>query len=273
MSKDVRQEVSIEDIQAYLAFTRATLSKARGIVLNMLEENFSKDTKPDQSFVTDVDLAVEEMVRSEVLSAYPEHGVLGEELPTINPDSEFRWITDPVDGTQNLVHRLPTFGCILGLHFQGRPLVGGIDHPLLDLSYTAGLGCGAWENDTRLKIIDKQHESLDQNEIVALATRAMFERSGEGELFDKFMKHHDSTRVFYDCFSTTRVVAGQAGALAEFNVRIWDLAATEILITEAGGVYEEVRLTPQPQAKEPLRSVLIGKPSVVAHIRKHFCNS
>ena len=267
---DPRNSLTQKEIQEYLAFVRELLAKGRKIVQEMMDVAFSATTKADESFVTAVDLAIETMVREEVQKRFPEHGVLGEELPTINPNAEYRWITDPIDGTQNLVHRLPTFGCIVGLHYKGSPVVGGIDHPLLDLCYTAGFGLGAWENQMPLQIEDSACEELDVNEIVALATRAMFERSGEGEQFDAFMAKHPSTRVFYDCFSTTRAVAGQIGALVEYNVRIWDLAATEILITEAGGVFKEIKVLPQPGAKEPLRSVIIGKPSVVALLTSQF---
>src|SRR5439155_2295528 len=69
---------------------------------------------------------------------FPDHGVIGEEYPPTRRESAFQWILDPIDGTEEFVHGVPTFGTMLALHHRGVPLVGVIDDPALDIRVHAG---------------------------------------------------------------------------------------------------------------------------------------
>ena len=68
--------------------------------------------------------------------------MLGEEYPPTRPESPFQWIMDPIDGTEEFVHGIPTFGTMLALHHRRVPLVGVIDHPALDIRVNAGAASG-----------------------------------------------------------------------------------------------------------------------------------
>lgn len=269
---DVRSEVPSEDINCLLKELRDLIQQATRLVQEKVKNSFSRELKKDNSFVTEIDLAVEDLLRNFVQTKYPSHGVLGEERPNYNADSEFQWITDPVDGTQNLVHGIPTYGIVMGLHYKGRPLVGVISHPALNLHYWAAWGCGSFCNGDRLEIKDGgvfEGEQFDIQEVIALSTRACFARSGEENYFDLIMKEHPSTRVYYDVFSTTRVIEGQIGLVVEFNMKAWDIAATEILITEAGGSYRVLRNLKNSEGPNYV-SIIAGKPKMVEKAYKIF---
>jgi hypothetical protein len=109
------------------------------------EQGFSVETKLDRSLVTDVDRAVERQWER-LERWFPDHGVIGEEYPPTRAASPFQWIMDPIDGTEEFVHGIPTFGTMLALHHRGVPLVGVIDHPALDIRVNAGVGLGTHRN-------------------------------------------------------------------------------------------------------------------------------
>jgi fructose-1,6-bisphosphatase/inositol monophosphatase family enzyme len=265
MHNDIRNEVSSAVIDEIYNSVRLLTVDATALVRKMVSERFSREMKKDQSFVTEVDFAVEDLIRSFVTANFPDHGIVGEERDDVRPDADFQWITDPIDGTQNLVHGVPTYGIVIGVHYKGRPVAGAISHPMLDLEYVGALGKGTFSKGRQVIIDDSElvdGVTIDPQEILALSTRACFERNGEGALFDSLMKEHPSTRVYYDIFSTTRVIEGQIGGLLEFGMKIWDIAATEILVTEAGGRFETVRTIHNPGGYA-LVSILAGKPSIV----------
>jgi histidinol-phosphatase len=272
MENDIRETLSKELIQKLYTSVVYLLDSATDLVKAKVSERFGRELKKDQSFVTDVDFAVEDLIRAYVLKEYPDHGIVGEEREDVNPDADFQWITDPVDGTQNLVHGIPTYGIVIGVHYKGRPVAGAISHPPLDLKYTAGFGMGTFCGDRAIVIDDSElldNARVDPQEIIAVSTRACFARSGEEDLFEGIMKKYPSTRVYYDIFSTTRAVEGQAGAVIEFGMKIWDIAATEILITEAGGAFEVLRNVEVPGGV-PLISIIAGKPSVVSVMKEEL---
>ncbi len=222
--------------------------------------------KADASVVTEVDLAAETLLRQLISARYPTHGVIGEEFPPLNKQADFQWILDPIDGTNNFAHGVPTFGIIIGVHFRGEPLVGVIDHPALDLRYSGARGMGAFCNDTRLAIVDA--ESLTPQEIVCLGVRSNFVGSGDEQRFDDFMKFHANCRIYYDCFGLTRAIHGQVGAQVTFNLNLWDVSACQVLVEEAGGMYRS--LGTRQVGDKTMYHIAMGKPGIVREILPYF---
>ena len=98
--------------------------------------------------VTQADVASQEAVRRAVLTAFPEHSLLGEEdapADTAQDRTDFRWILDPLDGTTNYMHKVPHYSVSLALERNGELLVGAVYDPVLDECFTAAKGEGALE--------------------------------------------------------------------------------------------------------------------------------
>lgn len=264
---DIRDNLPPEQINEIFEFVTAFSTSAGDLVRELVKEKFSKEEKRDKSFVTEVDFKVEDLLREKVGELFPDHGLVGEERASINPDADFQWIIDPIDGTQNLVHGIPTYGIVVGCFYKSRPIAGIINHPALRMEYYGAYKKGAYRDGVRLQIQDNPEQDAFRQEVIALSTRDCFKRLGKENIFDTMMKEHASTRVYYDIFSTTRAIEGQVGALLEFGMKCWDIAATEILITEAGGHYEEYSRFKNSEGLEII-SLIIGKPSVVAQIKK-----
>ncbi len=242
------------------------------VVCEMVKAKISKDTKADKTFVTEVDLAIEKIVRDYVLLNFPEHGIVGEENADHNPSANIQWIVDPIDGTQNLVHGIPTYGIVIGVFDRETAIAGAINHPILNLEYYAALGRGCYKNGEKIEIHDCKLGSdrrIDSQEIITMSTRSIFERSAEESLFDSLVKDYPAHRVYFDVFSTTRAVEGQAAAVVEFNMKIWDIAATEILINEAKGKFVKVREV-QKEGSRKMYSIVAGKPTAVEQLVKEL---
>ena len=102
------------------------------------------DRKGDDSPVTIADRRAEEHLRRRIAEAFPEDGILGEELPERPGASGFRWILDPIDGTKSFIHGVPLYSTLIGIEHDGRSVAGVILIPALDECVYAVEGGGAW---------------------------------------------------------------------------------------------------------------------------------
>ena len=86
--------------------------------------------KIDGSPVTNFDKELEVILRRYIHDKYPEHGIIGEELPAVNPSAEFIWLLDPIDGTLAFLTGIPVYGTLISLLHNGFPILGIIDIPM-----------------------------------------------------------------------------------------------------------------------------------------------
>jgi histidinol-phosphatase len=249
--------------RAALRFARL----ARRVGEKRIAAGFRTRLKRDASFVTDVDLAVEHAVRAAIGRVFPRHGVFGEELPPVRPDAEFQWILDPIDGTTSLKNGIPFYGTIIALHYRGRPLVGVIDLPALDRCYSAGVGLGAWCDGRRLRLRDVARRDLPR-EVISVGDRARFVQCRAGAGFDRLMREHGQVRGYIDCIAHAFAAEGLIGAAVDYGVKLWDIAATQLLVEEAGGRYV---CAYRSRGRDPaLYGIVCGKPAVVRWLMRRY---
>ena len=129
---------------------------------------------------------------------------------------------------------LPTFGTLLALEDVAarRALIGVIHLPALAETYWAAKGSGAWCNGERVQVAPPR---ALRDCIVSAPAEYHFRLAGIAESHQKLRKQAPHLRCFADCWAHAMVARGSIDALAEFNLSRWDIAATEILIAEAGG--------------------------------------
>ena len=113
-----------------LAAAEAAADAAGAIIRPYFRQPLAVEAKGDESPVTIADRAAEAALRDLLLDRFPAHGVMGEEHGTVNPDAEFLWVLDPVDGTRAFVTGRPVFGTLIGLLHRGRPVLGVLDQPV-----------------------------------------------------------------------------------------------------------------------------------------------
>lgn len=251
-----------EELAELLEKARQLAARTRRLIDRALTGAISHRLKADSTFVTEVDLTVEEHVRSALSGWFPSHGILGEEFDPRNPDADYQWIIDPVDGTRSLRHRVPLFGTILALCFRGQPVLGVIDLPGLERCYSGALGLGAWCNGRRLQVADLAGDDAIEQEILSVGERIQFQKAGKADVLERLHRSHPSVRTYCDCFGHCLALEGSVGAMIDPDLHLWDVAATPVLAREAGCSFHWLRRD-EGRRKGGSYDVVFGKPRVV----------
>ena len=135
---------SSDELDYWLAFAQAACDAADEIALRHFRRDIEVMTKPDRSFVTAADQAIERLIRERIATAFPDHGLVGEEYGTEAADAPIRWYIDPIDGTHNFIRGVPLFGTLLALEADGELQLGVVSAPALRERWYARRGGGAW---------------------------------------------------------------------------------------------------------------------------------
>lgn len=181
--------------------------------------------KPNHSYVTDLDLALEQLLRTRLGERYPDDRLTGEEYAASGGTGPRRWSIDPIDGTGNLVHGLPMWAISIGLIDAGEPVLGVIAIPPLNELYWATKGGGAWKDGHRLTSHDA--ESFHDQDNVCLGTnamRAVDPRSLTGRLRD----------IGSACCELVFVAANRLQCCTFLGEQTHDVAAGAVIVSESG---------------------------------------
>jgi len=252
----------------WLKTANAIVDESRALILKSVRDGFDHRLKDNDTYVTDVDLGVEQLLRRRLDTRFPEHGIVGEEYEATRSDARMRWTIDPIDGTHSFRHGLPLYATILALLDGDRPVLGVIDLPGLDVRISGARGCGVKRNGTALRFDGVCAEGIEK-EIVATGERQQFEAVGRASVFDHLMLSHSHVRTYCDAFGHVLTLEGRVGAMVDFGLHLWDMAATELLVTEAGGAFETL-FRGSPLNTEGRHNVVFGKPAIVAWLMERI---
>lgn len=147
------------------------LAERAGTLALAATRSLRREYKADQSLVTNVDRAVEEMLRREIAARFPDDDFYGEESGGDPRGAGRLWIVDPVDGTTNMVFGLPVWGVSIGLAVEGRPVLGAFHMPRLGETYWFEAGAGAFRGEERLAAAD--HGPLHQEDAIGIGSEAI----------------------------------------------------------------------------------------------------
>ena len=266
MPADPRKGLAKSRRQELLTSAGELADVLRERIAESVGQGLTIEAKPDHSLVTSADTEGEQAFRSAVIARHAAHGVRGEELPPLNPEAEFVWVVDPIDGTAEFAAGLPLWGSIIALYYRDRPLVGVIDLPALKIRACAAYGLGTEVNGEKVTIEPMDAEAINGRERVGTPSRVNYARCEGGEVyFDKLCATHPNIRVFHTCYTHVLAATGGLDAAIEWNAPFWDVAATRLLIEEAGGRYVEMK-APNDDDGQPLNNVVFGRPGLVERI-------
>jgi histidinol-phosphatase len=197
------------------------------------------DTKPDLTPVTDADRAVEAELREVLGRERPGDSVVGEEFGGTTTFTGRQWIIDPIDGTKNFVRGVPVWASLIALLDDGVPVVGVVSAPALQRRWWAAGGQGAFvavdgAPPRRLSV-----SSVAQLDSASLSFSSLSGWAQRG-LRDRLIELTDAVwrvRAYGDFFSYCLLAEGAVDIAAEPEVSVWDLAALDILVREAGGTF------------------------------------
>jgi histidinol-phosphatase len=205
------------------------------------EDNYAVELKHDRSPVTVADREAEQHLRQRIAAAFPADAILGEEFPERPGDSGFRWILDPIDGTKSFISGVPLYGALIGVEFEDRSVVGVIHIPALDETAYAAKGQGAWvvragrsPEPARVSRTPQLAEAL-----FCTSEVKSFTRTGRRQAFDEFDRACRLTRTWGDCYGYLLVASGSADVMVDPMMNVWDCAALQPIIEEAGGTFTD----------------------------------
>lgn len=198
------------------------------------------DTKPDRTPVTDADKSAEQVIRS-LLSQYrPNDGIVGEEFGDEGKEKNRYWVIDPIDGTKNFLRGVPTWATLIGLIERDadgsqKTILGVVSAPALFRRWHATLGNGAFlrvgeSTPTRIHV-----SSVSRIEDASISYSDFIGWGNKLIPFQKMMTEAWRTRGIGDFWSHMLVAEGAVDIAIEPELALWDMAALDIIVTEAGG--------------------------------------
>lgn len=263
---DIREEISAERRRELLDAALELANLCAATTASIVASGFDVSEKADASLVTTADVETERAFRGRIMARFPDMGILGEELGESNQGADFRWVIDPIDGTAEFARHVPLYGCIIGLHYKGQPLLGVIDHRAMDVRAHAAYGLGAFANGASLVIDDCAPGEAGAAARIGLPSMASFlSPTDSRSVFEAIVGEYPNFRAYHTCYAHTLVATGGLDAAMEWATPLWDLAATQILVEEAGGRYIEVDRIHVP-GKGQFHSAVYGKPTVVERL-------
>lgn len=227
-----------ENTATRLGFAVAIAQSAGHNILNYFQQsNFHVEQKKDTTPVTEADKTTELILRTQIMEAFPEDAILGEEFPSKEGTSGYRWILDPIDGTKSFIHGVPLFGTLIAVELNGECVIGVIRIPALDEMVFAAKGNGAWYVHGETNPVPahvSQTETLEEATVLTTSDRT-YARVGCPEAWQKITEATQLTRMWGDCYGYLLVATGRVDAMVDPEMSIWDVAALYPIIQEAGG--------------------------------------
>jgi histidinol phosphatase-like enzyme (inositol monophosphatase family) len=237
----------VADLAGRLEFAVAAAREAGRLTLDYFGRgNFEVESKADASPVTVADRGAEQLLRRRIAEAYADDAVLGEEFGESPGSSGFRWILDPIDGTQSFVRGVPLYGTLVGLEREGRSHAGVIYAPALDECVYAAVGQGAWYTRGAAAPVPARVSATPQlaGALFLTSNVAGFAQRNAMDLYVRLQSAARVSRTWGDCYGYLMVATGRADVMVDPQMNVWDAAALQPVLEEAGGTYTDWRGTP-----------------------------
>jgi histidinol phosphatase-like enzyme (inositol monophosphatase family) len=228
----------LHDLPRLLAFADTLADAARVTILPHFRAPHAMNDKSAAGArfdpVTEADQAAERAMRTLIAREFPDHGILGEEYGESQGESPYQWILDPIDGTRAFIAGLTSWGVLIGLYHQGRPLLGIMDQPYLDERYRGwNEGANLTTRGETKTLRTRGCESLGQA-ILCTTDPTLFEGE-EAAAFARVRGAAKLTRYGYDCYAYAMIAAGHVDCVIESGLKPFDIAALIPILTGAGG--------------------------------------
>ncbi len=242
------------------------------------------ETKPDLTPVTEADKAVERTLRDRLAAQRPGDSILGEEYgvsmggsaahdggASAAPDSGRRWIIDPIDGTKNYVRGIPVWATLLALQEGDQMTVGVVSAPALGRRWWAARGSGAFATDG----LAGEPRPLHVSGVRALEDAQLcisgfdgWEEAGTLDRLLSLSRRCWRTRGFGDFWIYMLVAEGVAEVACEAVVSLWDLAAPQVIVEEAGGSFTDLAGVPTAGGGDALATNALLHEQALAPVRR-----
>ena len=222
-------------LKEFISFANILADKSSEIIMQFFRHQLNIETKMDNTPVTIADKNSEEKIRELIKQTYPSHGIVGEEYESINLDSEFTWVIDPIDGTQSFIAGHKDFGTLIALLKNKKPILGIINCPA---------------HQERWIGIQNQPTTLNGNVVTtsnvqkikdgyAFTSGLYFEDDKFKKGFDKIIQRAKYYRFGGDCYMYGMLASGLIDVVIEDTLKIYDYMALIPVIEGAGGIVSD----------------------------------
>ena len=213
-------------------FIRLLIRKSSKIIKSYFRIPIQVEEKSDQSPVTIADKKAEEIMRELIMHYFPDHGIHGEEFGQYQPQADFQWILDPIDGTKSFICGVPTFGTLIALTKNNHPIIGAMNLPIMNELLISD------NKKTELNgEIVHFRECSELGSAVLLTTDHLdIYRYQNGDKFEKLLQQIKLYRTWGDCFGYYLLATGYADIMIDPIMSVWDIMALIPIINGAGGI-------------------------------------
>lgn len=222
-------------LREYIETATLAAKRAGQLLLKNLGRVRTIEYKGITNLVSDMDKKAEEIIIATLLENYPQHEIMAEERPRQGPESEFKWIIDPLDGTTNYVHGYPCFSVSIALAIREKIQVGVVYDPLLEEIFCAQEGGGAFLNQNPIRV-SKTKRLISSLLATGFSYDIITQDDNSLTHFNHMIKHAQGIRrngsaALELCY----VAAGRLDGFWEHKLSPWDMAAGSLIVTEARG--------------------------------------
>lgn len=243
------------DLTAILDVAREAAHRAGAYLQSEFANRPEVELKGEINLITERDRKSQEIIFDILDRRFPQHAVLGEEDLDVRKEGTGRWLIDPLDGTTNYAHGLPIFCVSLAFQEGGRTMVGLVYNPMLNETFWAVSGEGAFLNKKRLAV--SREKEMDRS---LLATGFPYDLRQSPQpniaLFNRFiLRARAVRRCGSAALDLAYIAAGRFDGFWELKLSPWDTAAGALLVEEAGGRVSDFHGSPfSPFEQECLAS-------------------
>jgi myo-inositol-1(or 4)-monophosphatase len=220
------------DLSPYRTFMQDLARESGDFILPLFGQlGVAVETKADLSPVTAADRGAEELLRDRIERRFPSHGIIGEELGGKDPEAEFVWVLDPVDGTETFITRVPLWGTLIALLHHGQPILGCIHQPVLG-QLVMGDGIATTLNGRPVHCratTEIGRATLLTSDPLAPA------KYQNGAAYDALARRVRLVRTWGDCYAYLLLATGWADIALDPIMNPWDIAALIPIVRGAGG--------------------------------------
>jgi len=203
-------------------------------------ENFNKTLEvewksTENDLVTNVDKNSEEKIIKFIKEKYPSHSIIGEEGANIMKEGDYRWIIDPLDGTNNFAHGFPIFTISIALEYKNEIVLGLIYYPIQDELFYAVKGTGAYLNGNKINV-----STMDRVNNALLSTGFPYDKATAPDNNLNYLNRllpqiRGLRRTGSAAYDLCNVARGSTDGYWELKLNLWDIAAGILIVEEAGG--------------------------------------
>ena len=242
MSSSTNGGNSSPQYSAELAFALTLADRADAISLSRYQAlDLEITTKPDNSPVTDADKAVERAIIDAIATEYPSDGVVGEEFGSSGSKDRY-WVIDPIDGTKNFVRGVPTWATLIALVENEEVVASVVSSPALYRRWYASVGGGAFVVEGGSVKASPAPRKLTVSKVSQLSDASITYSDFQGwgarrQAFEKLLDGAWRTRGLGDFWSHMLVAEGAVDVAIEPSLALWDMAALDLIVREAGGKF------------------------------------